>query len=192
MTIIGEITRAGMAWVIDRATIAIRQMPKPPETPPPHTESKCISCTAHAEVGLAYVYLLGLAERCEDGKPIPNGLGGTLELARQHVGNAISQIPDIGSINPDTAKLSIELAEQLPDIERRLTNVTNGLEAKALRDDLKRALDTAYRIPEAVYCRGDKDEYVLVPKKEITEIREAASSLKQEIARLEEDHAVGH
>lgn len=188
MTIIAELVHAGIGFLAESATVALRNSPKLPETPPPSETTECVACTAHLELGLAYVYLKGLAARCQPDQPVPAGLGGTLNQARQHVGNTIAQIPEIMSITPETARVGTELANSLPNIEQRLSNVKNGAEVIALRDDLERALDTAYKIPEAVYRRDDQ---IVISKSELEALQQGMRILRQQIKRLEETHAVG-
>lgn len=144
----------------------------PDSVPTNKSQSQCVGCNIHTEVGQAYLYLLGISQRVDDDAEIPKGVAGTLFLARAHVQKAYAEVAGLMFIDPEIDDHATKLATLLPEIDTRLEHVPNGKEAKQITLMCKDAWETAYCIPEIIYRPR-------VP--EVTQLREEVKTLRQQI-----------
>jgi len=119
---------------------------------------------------MAYLYIRDLAKRVGDDQPIPKGLGGTLNLARQHVDKASRVIPDLMVMDDRLYPLASDLGQDLARLEKDLQSVENGRQLKDILEHCDKAVEKAYEIPALIYSQGAESIESL--RKEITELRE--------------------
>ena len=108
----------------------------------------------------------GLSTRLEPDGSVPPGLGGSIEQARQHLREAMTEIPEVMGAHPSIDVACRQLADILPATLARMTKIEGKSEWQVILTDLKHAENVAYAIPEAMYRRNKpvmpKDEQVIV------------------------------
>ncbi|MDP3893906.1 MAG: hypothetical protein Q8Q44_21910 [Nocardioides sp.] len=151
-------------------TVRIRKPVSPPEQ-----KQGCNTCMIHQHVVLARGYVEGIYSRLNKDGSVPAGLGGTIPQARQHIKEAMMEIPSVMGTHPMIDVACKQLGEILPDVYARLENVQSKEEWELILGKLKLAENAAYSIPEAIYRREypkpeDTTETIVLLKPEEKEV----------------------
>lgn len=121
---------------------------------PAQVETKsCIVCQIHQHVVMANGYIRGIHSRLNEDGSVPLGLGGTIPQAREHLHDAMMEIPTVMGAHPSIDMACKRLSTLLPEIDQGLEHVATREDWELLLLKLEMAEDAAYSIPETVYRR---------------------------------------
>lgn len=113
----------------------------------------CHTCMIHQHVVLARGYIEGTYSRLNPDGSVPAGLGGSIVMAREHLVDAMVEIPEVIGAHPAIDSACKRLTELLPEILARSENIGTDQEWQLILTQLRQAESVAYTIPETVYRR---------------------------------------
>lgn len=149
-----KLAQAATGFVLDMAKTWISEIRvRKPVSPTKPESSGCTVCMIHQHVVLAHGYIEGLKSRLNPDGTIPAGLGGTIEMAREHVHEAMLEIPEIVGSHPTIDRACSSLTDLLPGIAVSLEDLRTQADWDYVLTQLQIAKDVAYSIPETIYRR---------------------------------------
>ena len=118
---------------------------------PPSGEVGCRPCEFHAHVAEAYLLLRRAADRAEMEGRIPAGVGGTIPVAKERLGEAGREVGELAASRPDLRADAIELQGHLASLTIDITGDVGPDGLPEFRDRAERCWELSHDLVLAYF-----------------------------------------
>jgi len=119
-------------------------------SPSPQSDG-CPVCDQFAHVAEAHTLLVKLADRSERNGSIPQGLGGTIPVARARLEQAYEGAGALAVSNPRLRAQALTVQHQVRNLAPRLSREVRAEEVRGLADEAGAIVDSSYDLAEAAF-----------------------------------------
>lgn len=157
------VTKGIMSYMqrsLDEGILLPKKRPKAAGTAlpqPAHGGEGCPICAVHRQIGEGYLLLRGLAETAQAEGRIPQGIGGTIPLARRSFEQAQDTLTNIAAADVNLRLQAVTVQGELAGIISSLIGDVRPSELPAIADAAEQAWRDTYHLADQAFRRDEPD-----------------------------------